>query len=412
MPMKAVSRIVLFIAIITASVTESSYGASVTDADSITAFPESDSVFTEEAARIIDTVEPDSLFDVSMSQEADSVAFAALPWYKQLWVNGFRIHDKNVNYPAFPRFLLKVYDWGDRTFNSYDPQYVVGSGKNWKLLTNSYNWMESYMLLFSMRSRDMLHIRSEIYNDLGFHLSFMAVGIGYTAKVNNWAGKHSNRSNFNFNFTCSRFSANIDILSTTGDTRITHFGGYGDGSSLHYKFNDIEHKALSGEFYYFLNHRKYSQAAAYCYSKYQLKTAGSAIFGFAFNNQRMYMDFSSLPEDMKKYLPSLESIYRFRYTDYALIAGYGRNWVLHPRRWLINLTLLPSVGYRHSYSDSSEGSKKMLAGNMRLRFAVVYNHKALFASLNGRIDANLYFNSHYTFFNSTESVSMIVGCRF
>ena len=54
----------------------------------------------------------------------------------------------------------------------------------------------------------------------------------------------------------------------------------------------------------------------------------------------------------------------------------------------------------------------MLATNLRARFAFVYNHKALFASLSGRVDANLFFNSKYAFFNSTESVSLIVGARF
>lgn len=344
--------------------------------------------------------------------ETDSAKFAELPWYDQLIENGFRIHDPRVKYPKFPRFLLKVYDWGDRTFNSYDPDYVVGVGKNWKVQIKNYNWMESYMLMFSMHTRDMLHIRSEIFNDLGFHLSFMAVSIGYTAKVNNWAGSHSNRSNLNFNFTCSRFSANLDILSTSGDTKITHFGKYNDGHSFSYKFDEIEHKSLSGELYYFFNHRRYSQAAAYCFSKYQLKSAGTAIAGFAFNNQRIRMDFSSLPEDMKHFLPSLENYYRFRYTDYAVLGGYAHNWVLKPRTWVANLTLIPSVGFRHSYSDTSEGSKNMLAVNMRARFAFVYNHKALFASLTGRIDANLFFNSRYAFFNSTESLSMIVGARF
>lgn len=345
-------------------------------------------------------------------QSVDSAAFVAMPWYKQLYANGFRIHDPQINYPRFARFLLKVYDWGDHTFNSYDPEYVVGVGKNWKVLLKNYNWMESYMLMFSIHSRDMLHIRSNIFNDLGAYISFMAVSVGYTAKVNTWAGHKSNRSNLNFNFTCSRFTANIDILSTTGDTRITHFGKYDPGHSLNYRFDDIEHNALSGEFFYFFNHRKYSHAAAYCFSKYQLKSAGTAIIGFAFNNQLIRMDFSSLPDDMKKSLPNLENLYRFRYTDYAIVSGYAHNWVLHPRRWLINLTINPSIGFRHSYADSSEGSKNMLATNMRARFAFVYNHKAIFASLAGRIDANLFFNSKYAFFNSTESVSLIVGARF
>lgn len=345
------------------------------------------------------------------AQTADSVEFSHLPWYRQLLDNGFRIHDPRIDYPAFPRLLLNIYDWGDRTFNSYDPEYVVGSGKNWKIMGKSYNWMESYMLLFSMRSHDMLHIRSDIYDDIGAYLSFMAVSVGYTAKLKDWIGQPSNRSNFNFNFTCSRLAANIDILSTKGGAQITHFGDY-KGPLLNYDFSAISHKALSGEFYYFFNHRKYSQAAAYYFSKYQLKNAGSAIIGFAFNNQRMWMDFSDLPDDLKKHLPSLESVYKFRYTDYCVLAGYAYNWAIRPRRWLANITAIPSLGYRHSYSDSSEGKKRMFATNLRFRFSIVYNHKAFFAALMGRMDANLYFNSQYTFFNATESISLIAGARF
>lgn len=153
------AHIITITAIIFSAFASGASSVPAADADSLT-FNSLESHFDAEA---------DSLLGIDPGLESDSAAFAALPWYKQLWNNGFRIHDKNVNYPAFPRFLLKVYDWGDRTFNSYDTDYVVGTGKNWKLLVNNYNWMESYMMLFSMRSRDMLHIRSEIYNDLGFH---------------------------------------------------------------------------------------------------------------------------------------------------------------------------------------------------------------------------------------------------
>ena len=124
------------------------------------------------------------------------------------------------------------------------------------------------------------------------------------------------------------------------------------------------------------------------------------------------MDFSDLPDDLKKHLPSLESVYKFRYTDYCVLAGYAYNWAIRPRRWLANITAIPSLGYRHSYSDSSEGKKRMFATNLRFRFSIVYNHKAFFAALMGRMDANLYFNSQYTFFNATESISLIAGARF
>lgn len=356
--------------------------------------------------------EVDSVVLLDSINEADSLEFASMPWYKQLWKNGFMIHDPRINYPAFPRFVLKVYDWGDQTFNSYDENYVVGTGKNWKLTLNSYNWMESYMMAFrSSLLRNRLHIISDVYSDLGLTLSFMAVSVGYTAKVNNWFGDESSRTNVNFNFTCSRLYANVSMLSTSGGARITRFGNY-EFRGLNYLFDNIEHDALSGEFYYFLNNKRYAQAAAYCYSKYQLKSAGSAIFGFAFNRQNVYLDFTDLPKEMMDYLPELEPFYRFKYTDYSLIAGYGHNWALSPRRWLANLTVLPSAGYRHSYSSSSEGCKNMLAANIRVRFSFVYNHKALFASLNGRFDGDFFFNSRYSFFDSTESLSLIVGCRF
>lgn len=359
-----------------------------------------------------DSIIPDVFEKQATDIYHDSAAFNRLPWYKQVVVSGFRIHDPQIRYPAFPRFVLKVYDWGDRTFNSYDPRYVVATGKNWKAMLKSANWMESYMMLFSMHSRDMLHIRSNIYSDIGIHLSFMALSLGYTFNVNNWGKQHSSRSNFNFNFTCSRFAANIDILSTEGGTHITHFGKYHINRELNYPFNDISHKALSGELYYFFNHRKYSQAAAYCFSKYQLKSAGSAILGLAFNNQRIRMDFSSLPQEMKDFLPSLENLYRFRFADYAVLGGYAHNWAIRPARWLANITMIPSVGFRHSYSDSSAGNKNMLAANIRFRFSVVYNHRAFFSSLTGRVGSDLFFNSKYTFFNSTASLSLIFGVRF
>ena len=201
------------------------------------------------------------------------------------------------------------------------------------------------------------------------------------------------------------------MLSTSGGAHITHFGQY-DIGTLDYDFDNIDHNAFSGEIYYFLNNKKYSQAAAYCYSKYQLKSAGSAIFGFAFNNQKVNIDFTDLPISMKEYLPDIAPYYRFKFADYAAIAGYGHNWVLSPRRWLANLTVLPSIGYRHSYAGSSEGSKDMVAMNLKMRFSFVYNHKALFASLNGRFDGDWFFNKDYSFFNTMESLSLIVGCRF
>lgn len=400
----------IFTAIMLLSVSVSAWADTDSDGNATSYTPDSLSMIVADS---ISSLKFASYHPIDSKNTNDSIAFEKLSWWEQLWVSGFHIHDPRIKYPSFPKFLLNVYDWADKTFNSYDTDYVIGTGCNWKTTLTSYNWMESYMMLFSMHSRDMLHIRSSFYSDLGLHLSFMAVTLGYYANFNRWVGdKDLDRKTFNLNFTCSRFSASLDFRSTKGNTLITHFGAYNPGHSYAIHFDDIEHKSSQGQLYYFFNYRKYSQAAAYSYSKYQLKSAGTPILGFAFNHQNLKMDFSSLPEQMKLYLPSLENQYKFRFTDYGILAGYGYNYVIRPRKWLFNITAIPSVGYRHSYSDSSEGRKDMLSANIRARLALVYNYRALFATLTGKLDANLYFNSRYTFFNSVESLSFIVGARF
>lgn len=134
-------------------------------------------------------------------------------WIKQLIDNGFRIHDEGVCYPRFPRFCLNVYNWGDRTFNSYDTAYVVGTGKNWKLQGKSYNWMETSTIMFPKQSSVNMH--SDLYSDAGFSLNFMAVSIGYMWNINKLFTDPTNRRTFNLDFTCSRFSLNYQSVSST-----------------------------------------------------------------------------------------------------------------------------------------------------------------------------------------------------
>lgn len=346
------------------------------------------------------------------SLRVDSIEFAQMPWLKQLAKSNFDINRPGINYPKFAKFCVDVYNWGDRTFNSYDSTYVVGTGKKWKAMLRSYNWNDAFALYFS--SRNWLHINSDIYSDLGAHLSFMAVSIGYTIDANAYFGGSSgSRHNFNFSFVCGLFSANLSTSKANGGTTINHFGDYSppDGR-LKYKFDDISQETLSATVYYFFNHRRYSQGAAYNFSKYQLKSAGSWLSGLSISSQRIKMDFSGLPQELVSHLPSLQKQYNFHYTDYNIIGGYGYNWVLKPRRWMINGTILPSIGYKHSYEGTTEGSKDMFSTNLRGNFSVVYNHRSLFAALIGNYEGYFYFAKGFTFYNSIASLSLVGGVRF
>ncbi len=347
------------------------------------------------------------------AEDSDSLKFSELPWFKQLAKNNFDVNAPGINYPRFARFCLKVYNWGDKTFNTYDSTYVVGTGKNWKAMLRSYNWNDGFALYFNRKN--YLYINSDIYSDLGAHLSFMAVSIGYAVDANAYfgGGSSGSRHNFNFNFVCALFSAGISSSKATGGTTINHFGDYSPESGrLKYKFDDISQESLSGTIYYFFNHRKYSQGAAYNFSRYQLKSAGSWLSGFSFSNQRIKMDFSRLPDELTSHLPSLEKNYHFRYTDYDILGGYGYNWVLKPRKWLINGTIMPSVGYKHSYEGTTEGRRDMFSTNIRGNFSIVYNHRSLFAAMIGNYEGHFYFARGFTFYNSIASLSLVAGVRF
>lgn len=361
----------------------------------------------------------DSLYVDGNEEYNDTVSFAEKNrqdtvqlkgnWVDQLIATGFHINDPRIKYPKFAKWLVKVYNWGDKTFNSYNSEYVIGTGRNWKAITKNDTWMRTYVMHFS--DNTLMHISSKLYDDIGVNVNFMAVSLGYTFNVNKWIGDRTKRQRIDFSFTSSLFSASFTSQKVNGGAIIRKFGDYKEGSHLSYDFNDIDIDNTNFDIYYFFNHNKYSQAAAYCYSKYQLKSAGSWVIGFNYLRQRIHMDFAGLPPDMLAAIPSIERQYDFSHRDYNILWGYARNWVLKPRVWLINLTVLPSIGYKHS-SESSRSMRDLVSTNIEALGAVVYNHDWLFATLSGRFNGYFNFGKSYTFFNSTQILTASVGVRF
>lgn len=361
-------------------------------------------------------LEPEFNDTTAVEAATDATGGATRPgahrgWVRQLVASGFHINDTTIHYPRFARFLLNVYNWGDRTFNGYDTTYVVSTGKNWKLLAKNDNWMESFLLLFP--KRQYIRMMSDPYFDLGTSLNFMAVSLSYMQNAKTlFAHTIENRHRYDFSFTCGLFSASLHYSTTEGGAKILRFCDYDAIRQHHMNFNDISTRSFYVDAYYFFNHRRYSQAAAYCYSKYQLKSAGTWLAGFVYTRQNVWMDFSSLPQEMLDALPTDDRRYMFHYRDYSVTGGYAYNLVLKPRRWLLNVTLMPSVGLRRSYEDSTEGEKDMFSTSLRGMFGVVYNHRSLFAAVNGNFLSHIYHTSSYTFVNTDGSLTATVGVRF
>ena len=322
------------------------------------------------------------------------------------------LKDKTVKYPKFIKTCVDLYNWGDRTFNSYDTAYVVGTGKRFKLMVKNDNWLDFYNLKLPQGLR--IGMSSDISCNFGAYISYMAVSFGYMLNMDNvFGGEPVKHKRFDLNFSCALVAFDAYYSKNTGNTNITRLGNYRNYNlfKADYKFSGLTLESYGVDMYYFFNNRKYSQGAAYSYSKYQKKSSGSAISGLTFSRQNIKIDFNSLPQDIIEKLPSDQRNYHIYYNDYCIMLGYGYNWVFR-KNWLFNITVIPCVGFNHTLNGTQNEPKDLFSMNIKAKFALVYNYKRFFYSLNGRYDGHFYNSEKYRFINSYDNLSLVAGFRF
>lgn len=369
--------------------------------------------------------EPDSVY---VAEAGDMIAVAAdsviadvdslpLPpdmrpdwWLNRIKAHDYSIYDTSVVYPKFLDFCVRVYRWGDRTFNTYDNDYVLPTGKNWKLMLQSKNWTDSYAMNFEPKIP--VRMLSNVYASLGGYISFMAVSVGYSLNMSKIIGhKEGAQKRWDFSFNTALFTVDAYYSSNDGGTIIRRFGDYDDGRWIHVDFPALRLKSYGADAYYFFNHKRYSQGAVYNFSKYQLRSQGSWILGFSAGHSSIKMDFSALPDDMQACLPDERRQYNFINNDYSLLVGYGYNWVFNPK-WCLNITGLPAVGVKHTFPESIEGEQTRLSLGMRGRLGMVYNIGSLFLGISGRFDGHFHINPGFNFFNAIITFGGTFGFRF
>lgn len=335
-------------------------------------------------------------------------------WKDAIKQHRFSIKDTSIYYPKFLDFCVRVYRWGDKTFNSYDTTYVRHSGKNWKLMIKSDNWIDTYTGRLSTE-RMRLTMTSKVASNLGAQIAFMAVSYAYMFDISNMiSGKKIKRKRMETSFTCALFSVDFYMRSNSSQTDIHRFGDYKYKNSSWFSipFNGLSSNDCYGIYgYYYFNNRKYSQAAAYCFSKYQLRSAGTFLIGFGFDRQNYTIDFTELSDNLKQYLPDDRMKYRFNYNDYCIIGGYAYNWVFR-KNWLFNVTIAPSIGIRRTKSDASESGKTLFSPNLRAKLALVYNHKRFFYGAHLVSDGHWYKSSINSLYNSNTDIVITAGFRF
>lgn len=319
--------------------------------------------------------------------------------------------DSIAAWGKFPAFCIKTYRWGDQFFNGYDTIYVKGSGHkfNVKFLTNS--WIDNYN--FDLQDNMRMRMLSDPSTTVGVKLTYLTVSAGYDKNINKFFGSTAGaKQQFTFGFNCSLFSCNMYWSKNKIGTTINKFGqaGHTFNPRLDYKDGDTEEYGIN--LYYFFNHKKYSQAAAFSFSRIQTKSQGSFFAGLSYSWQQFNFDFRNLPGYILNHIPTTWDDYRYMATsrNYAFKIGYGYNWVFK-RRWLLAVSESPTIGLKHGYINSAMRRNTFALAN-EFKLSLIWNKAAWFAGLIGEINTNLIVDKDNTFSNNLCSLTATIGYRF
>lgn len=322
--------------------------------------------------------------------------------------------DSIATWGKFPKFCIDVYRWGDKFFNSYDSAYVEGTGYKFNVKNRTETWSDRYS--FRLPDNYDMEMASDACTSTGLYLTYLAVSVGYDINVSKLFGSREPvRNRFIFQFNCALFSAELNWVTNNVATRIRSFGQPGNTREYDIRFDGINTNQFGVSAMYFLNNKRYSQAAAFNYSKIQKKNQGSFYVGFTYWTQNFDFDFSKLPNQMIAELPSSWADVDYRYTarnrNYALIIGYGYNWAFAPH-WVLGLSESPYVGVKDGYINLEQNSRVSFSLFNRARMSLVWNNRHWFAGGILKIENGLIYDKDHSLLNTVINGEISVGYRF
>ncbi|MDE5811174.1 MAG: DUF4421 domain-containing protein [Muribaculaceae bacterium] len=309
----------------------------------------------------------------------------------------------------FPRFCVNTYRWGDKFFNGYDTAYVVGTGYKFNGKIRMESWTDYYHPRFSNNTR--MNMIADPTTSLGFYLNYLAVSVGYDINMGKlFGGKADGRKRWQFGFSCMLFSADLYFIrNDVGTTIRSIYVPEQPTQRVNIPFDGINTTEWGLNAYYFFNHKRYSQAAAFSFSRIQLKSQGSFFAGIAYTNQNFMFDFAKLPEEYIRDIPVTD--YTLKTHNYAFQFGYGYNWVFHPK-WNFGVTIAPMLGWTSGTIVEQADRGKSFAFLLRGKLGMVWNHKQWFASSIFSFQGNLVGTKEHALLTSYLTFELSAGYRF
>ena len=322
--------------------------------------------------------------------------------------------DSIAAWGKFPKFCIGVYRWGDKFFNTYDTTYVQGTGTKFNVKITADSWLDYYRFVlpgegegYQNRYADLI---SRPSTSIGVHLTYLAVSVGYDINISSFIhGVKEARQRYQFGFNCALFSAEAYKETSNVGTKITRWGNL---KHLSIPYNGMHSSSWGIDAYYFFNNKRYSEAAAFNYSRIQRQSQGSFYAGLSVYSQSYDFDFSHLDSYIRDRIPEEweENHFITKTQNYGFRVGYGYNWVF-AKHWVLGASISPTIGIKHGYTNSSVTKTGFSLYN-HIKGSIVWNGGRWFAGVIGYANTAVVSDRQTTLLGNTLSVTAAVGYRF
>ena len=210
----------------------------------------------------------------------------------------------------------------------------------------------------------------------------------------------------NVNYYASRFCIDASYQRSSSLSGDMSFGD----KTIQMKEGEADLKVFNITGYYVFNHRRYCVSAAYNQSYIQRRSAGSWLVGLSYQGGNI-----KTSDERKEQHPDDHDV-RIYVGHVGIGGGYGYNLVLG-KKWLINLTLLPTfVVYNRNKLTINDESQH--AGRMKFnmlfneRAAIVYNFSPrYFLGLSAVANNSLFVDDAVTVHQNKWVAHAFVGMR-
>ncbi len=318
-------------------------------------------------------------------------------------------------------------------FFGVDTAFVKHDDYNFQaLFQNNYSY-DSYKI----RSEDgkSIGFRPEKSLKLGPYVGWSFIFIGFSVDVFHIAGAEK-RQELDVSLYTLPFVLDIYYRKNGGVHNISSadLGEGIDASSVIGKeFHGFDSSVSGFDFYYIIDHKRFSYPAAYNQSTQQKRSHGSPLAGLGFTRHTLTIDWESLAdllcgaldEDVAAGVVASLQFDKIVYTDISLSGGYAYNWVF-ARNWLAGAALCVGLSYKQTISESKRGFDALGVslgnlGNFKFsdlsfdfmgRLGLVYNTGKWFAGISAVLHSYNYTTTNFYTNNSFGTINAYIGLNF